>query len=97
MPPRRSFGSTVSLASKLLFGAGPGAFPRRRGTYVGAANVAPPLGESEAESTGIAANRRVSAAFGALVPEMEAICGGGSIFRRAERQAAHVQGFRESG
>jgi hypothetical protein len=45
------------------------------------ANLAPPLGESEGGSAEIAANRRASASFEALVPEMEAICGGGLIFR----------------
>jgi len=65
------------------FGAGPGAFHRRRGTfaYVGAATVAPLPGESEAGPAKIAANRRASASFEALVPEMEAICGDGLISR----------------
>jgi hypothetical protein len=49
--------------------------------YVGAATVAPPCGESEAALAEIAANRRISASFEALVPEMEAICGGGLISR----------------
>jgi hypothetical protein len=56
------------------FGAGPGALQRRRGTYVLAlATVAPPLAESEAESAEIAAHRRASPTFWALVPKMEAI------------------------
>ena len=47
--------------------------------YVGPATVAPPCGESEAASAEIAANRCISAAFEALVPQMEGICGGGLI------------------
>ena len=40
--------------------------------------IAPPLAESEAESAEIAANPCASASFQALVPETEAISGGGS-------------------
>jgi hypothetical protein len=57
------------------------------------ANLAPPLGESEAESGEIAANPRASPTFWELVPKMEAICGGGLIFPR-EDQPAEVQGNR---
>jgi hypothetical protein len=57
------------------------------------ATVAPALAESEAESAGIAASPRASASFWALVPKMEAICGGGLIFPR-EGRVAQVQGIR---
>jgi|GEM_PF-4257248 len=61
----------------LVFGAGPGAFLRRRGTYVLAlATVARPPRKSEAESAEIATNPRASRIILGLVPKMEAICGG---------------------
>jgi hypothetical protein len=52
------------------------------------------LAESEAESAEISASPRASASFWALVPKMEAICGGGLIFPR-EGQPAEVQGIPE--
>jgi hypothetical protein len=56
------------------------------------ANLAPSLAESEAESREIGVNRRVSKAFWALVPKMEAMRGGGSSFPR-EGRVARVQGI----
>ena len=49
--------------------------------YVGAATVAPLYAESKAGPAESAANRRISPPFEGLVPQMEAICGGGLIFR----------------
>ena len=60
----------------------PGRLRAAGATYVLAlANLAPPPRQSEAKSAEIGANRRISASFEALVPEMEAIRGGGLISR----------------
>jgi hypothetical protein len=56
-------------------------------------NRSSPLAQATRHRTEIAANRRASASFWALVPKMEAIYGGGLIFPR-EGRVAHLQGNR---
>src|SRR4051794_17000431 len=83
--PRIRFGSTVIRS--WVIGQG----------YLAARPLPRLRDQCIAESAEIGANPRASMAFQALVPEMEGVCGDGSILFGSQRrnQTAHVQDIRK--